>query len=292
MPVSARRSSITASPTALPAATTGGVTSARRSPAPPPPLPGSESAVTSARRSPAPVAPRSARTASPAAAAAAAGSTARSSGTAPAAEAATSSVVLRTPVRVSVVMRLLSEVDTALTGTLAAQAPGSRVPRAVAASASAGTDAEGAALRASPVVAADRDAELVPQPSRADYAPVSLVRYLLSLADVVLRVTPLPTGYSRDVSGRVTSRRVPTYLVGTLGPVPRAGGAGGTGSKARGDGAAVLLPSVAMPLALTSGTAATAVAPWVRELPRATLFRVAADSTLRAVGEPAYVTKF
>jgi hypothetical protein len=154
-------------------------------------------------------------------------------------------------------MRWNSEVDYALRGTLAAQ-PFSG-PRNTA-----------------------REMPLFPV-AREDFAPVSVCRYLQSMADVVVRVYPLPTGYSKDVQGRLSVYRRPVPIVGWLAP------AGAPSSTIRVDGSAVLLPAVAIPVSLTSGSASTATESWTRTLPRSSLFRVNADTSMKGVGDVGYL---
>jgi len=91
----------------------------------------------------------------------------------------------------------------------------------------------------------------------AAFAPVSLGGLLRGLADCVCTVAPLPSGFSRDVHGRVTARWPPPVV-----------------------GAA---PAAAAAAAAAGGGTGTA---WARPPPRSMLYRVA-EGGLRGVGDVA-----
>ncbi|RYG51571.1 hypothetical protein EON67_03105 [archaeon] len=93
-----------------------------------------------------------------------------------------------------------------------------------------------------------------------EYATVSYVKYAASLADALVRVAPLPSGYSKDVAGRIT-----LTLRAQLAQSPVSD---------------VRLHSVSMLSAVQREAA-----PWVPPASRSILFRIA-DNKIRPVGEP------
>jgi hypothetical protein len=130
------------------------------------------------------------------------------------------------------------------------------------------------------------------------HTPVSLVNAVLALCDTVARFSPLPTGHSRDVSGRlVVSHKAVVAVLPTWGssgkvpasPTGHSVGAAATAVARLATALASLTPTHALP-ASVAAPGLLAQHQWVTAPPMACLYRVHESSCkLLAAGEVAFV---
>jgi len=130
------------------------------------------------------------------------------------------------------------------------------------------------------------------------HTPVSFVNAVLSLCDTIARFSPLPTGHSRDVSGRlVVSHKavvavLPTWEGSGKAPASPTGHSVGAASTAVAKLAAALAsltPSHALP-ASVAAPGLLGQHQWVTAPPMSCLYRVHESSCkLLAAGEVAFV---